>query len=90
MGDSNIDILLPFFVFQDAPLASTIGHLHEAMNDVKKYRKTLIGCAAGGPFTKEQGRRFQENNIPLIPTANRVISALDKIVKYGKWLRSRS
>ncbi len=88
--DPNVDILLPFFVFQDAPLASTIDHLHKAMNDVKKYRKTLIGSAAGGPFTKEQGERFQENNIPFIPTANRVISALDKIVRYSKWLRSRS
>ena len=83
--DEKIDILLPFFTFQDAPIADTIEELHKTMRTVQKFGKTLLAVAAGSEFTRLQGRRFQEHLIPLIPTAKRVVNALVKVVEYSEW-----
>jgi 3-hydroxypropionyl-CoA synthetase (ADP-forming) len=84
--DPNVDIILPFFVFQDAPLASTVNELHKIIEDTQKYGKTLIGVAAGGRFTRTQIRTLQKIGIPVIPTPRRVINALSKITEYSRWL----
>ncbi len=84
--DPNVDILLPFFTFQDAPIADTIEELHKVMKKVQKYNKTVLAVAAGGEFTNLQGERLQTESIPLIPTAKRVVDALVKVVEYSEWL----
>jgi 3-hydroxypropionyl-CoA synthetase (ADP-forming) len=84
--DPNVHILIPFFTFQDAPIADTIEELHKVMKNIQRYDKTLLAVAAGGEFTKLQGKRFQTQMIPLIPTAKRMVEALVKVVEYSEWL----
>lgn len=88
--DSNVDILMPFFVFQDAPLVSTIRELHEIMSKIKRYKKTIVCVAGGGEFTMRQRLKLQENSIPVIPTAKRAVVALSKVVGYAKWRAKQS
>jgi 3-hydroxypropionyl-CoA synthetase (ADP-forming) len=84
--DPNVNILLPFFTFQDAPIADTIEELHSVMKKIQKHKKTILAVAAGGEFTNLQGKRLQSESVPLIPTAKRVVEALVKIVEYSEWL----
>lgn len=86
--DVNVDILMPFYVFQDGPIASTVDDMMESLEEMAKEGKPVLSVAAGGAFTKRQQLRFQEIGIPMIPTANRMISALSKISWYRKWVAS--
>jgi len=88
--DENISILLPFFVFQNGPVGNSIDELHTSLQSLRKYGKTLVCGAAGGPYTLEQARKCQANRIPVIPTAKRAISALDKIFIYAQWKKKHS
>lgn len=83
--DPGVDILLPFFAMQDAPLAYTVDQLLDSLESLQAFGKTFIASAAGGEFTRAQGRKFQERGIPFIPTARRAITALDKVVAYARW-----
>lgn len=86
--DENTDILMPVYVFQDGPIASTVDDMFEFLSEIVKEEKPILSIAAGGVFTKNQQSRFQEIGIPVIPTANRMISALSKIHWYQGWLAS--
>lgn len=88
--DDGIDILMPFFVFQDAPLSETIQKLHKIMNKENDLKKTIICVALGGDFTKKQIVALQENKIPCIPTPKRAVKALNKVAWYSEYLRKKS
>jgi len=47
LANSDIDIILSFFVFQDAPLALTMQAFYDAIEEIKKHEKMLIGVAIG-------------------------------------------
>ncbi len=85
--DENISILLPFFVFQNGPVGNSIAELHKSLQSLGKYGKTLVCGAAGGAYSREQARKCQANRIPVITTARRAVSALDKISSYAEWRR---
>jgi 3-hydroxypropionyl-CoA synthetase (ADP-forming) len=85
--DENVDIIMPFFVFQDAPLSETIEELHEIMDKVNENKKTMLCVASGGEFTKKQIERLQSKKIPCIPTSKRAVLALEKISSYARYLR---
>jgi 3-hydroxypropionyl-CoA synthetase (ADP-forming) len=84
--DINVHILMPFFVFQDAPLAVSVKHLYKVLADITRYGKTLVCVAAGGRFTEMQKIELQERKIPVLPTSHRAINALSKILDYSDWL----
>lgn len=88
--DENVDIIMPFFVFQDAPLSETIEEFHEIMGKVNDSNKTLICVASGGKFAKAQIKRLQKNGIPCIPTSKRAVLAICKIVRYAEYLKRTS
>ena len=51
MDEKNIDIAMPWFVFQDDPLEETIvDHLADFQKKGKK--PLLVGCN-GGPYTEK-------------------------------------
>ena len=83
--DPGIDIMVPTFAMQDGPVAHTVESLHDAFVEVNRGDKTLLALAAGGSFTQAQMLRFQRNGIPALPTASRMIKALDKVVSYVRW-----
>lgn len=88
--DKNVQILMPFFVFQDAPLSETVEELHKVMKEINDSGKTMICVATGGEFTKKQVVRLQSNGIPCIPTPKRAVKALSKVVWYADYLSNTS
>ncbi len=63
MDDPNVDIIMPWFVFQDDPLEETIV---DVLADFQKQNKKpiLIGCI-GGPFTEKMSTAIEGKNIPV-------------------------
>ena len=54
MNDPNIDIIMPWFVFQDDPLEETIV---DVLSDFQKQKqKPILVGAMGGPFTEKLAR----------------------------------
>ncbi|MEE9150847.1 MAG: CoA-binding protein [Thermoplasmata archaeon] len=88
--DEDVHILMPFFVFQDGPLAQTVEELHPIMKEINDSRKTMVCVATGGEFTKKQVDSLSDSGIPCIPTPKRAVKALDKISWYANYLRETS
>jgi 3-hydroxypropionyl-CoA synthetase (ADP-forming) len=85
--DGNVDIVMPFFVFQDGPIAHTTDKMLECMKGFAG-KKTMVCVAAGSGFTKEQVRSYHGVSVPVIATANNAVAALSRIVWYSEWLRA--
>jgi 3-hydroxypropionyl-CoA synthetase (ADP-forming) len=85
--DENADIVMPFFVFQDGPIAHTAETMLECMKTFSG-KKTMVCVAAGSGFTSEQARSYHGVGVPVIATANNAVGALSKIVWYSDWLRA--
>ncbi|MGI0037448.1 MAG: 3-hydroxypropionate--CoA ligase [Nitrososphaera sp.] len=66
MDDPNVDIIMPWFVFQDDPLEETIV---DVLADFQRQKKKpiLVG-AMGGPFTKNISQRIEDANVPVYHT----------------------
>ncbi|HET7642132.1 MAG TPA: acetate--CoA ligase family protein, partial [Nitrososphaeraceae archaeon] len=63
MEDPNVDIIMPWFVFQDDPLEETIVDILAEFQKQKK-KPILIG-ALGGPFTNDISKRLEDNQVPV-------------------------
>jgi 3-hydroxypropionyl-CoA synthetase (ADP-forming) len=85
--DENVDIVMPFFVFQDGPIAHTADKMLESMKAFSG-KKTMVCVAAGSGFTSDQARKYHGAGVPVIATANNVVAALNRIVWYADWLRA--
>lgn len=83
--DENVDIIMPFFVWQDSPIANTDKEIHENLKKIQKYGKTTVVNCSGGTYTFKQIKKMQKNKIPCIPTGSRIIKALGKVWWYVKW-----
>ena len=59
MDDPNVDIIMPWFVFQDDPLEENIIEILSDFN--KQRRKPILVGALGGPFTQKMANRLEEN-----------------------------
>jgi 3-hydroxypropionyl-CoA synthetase (ADP-forming) len=79
--EKNIDIVMPWFVFQDDPLAETIvGYL----DDFSKKRKKplLVGCN-GGPYTEKMIKLVEKHNIPVYQDLRTWIAAASALAQWG-------
>ncbi len=83
--NADVDVMLSFFVFQDAPLASSLPILYEGIEEIQKYGKVMVAIAIGGKFTQEQRIMLAHHGVPLLEEPRVVICALEKIVRYQKW-----
>jgi 3-hydroxypropionyl-CoA synthetase (ADP-forming) len=82
MDDPNIDIILPWFVFQDDPLEETIVNI---LADFQKQKKKpiLIG-ALGGPFTMDISKRLEEQNVPVYHSVISWVTAAGVLAKWSE------
>ncbi|HJT83727.1 MAG TPA: acetate--CoA ligase family protein [Nitrososphaeraceae archaeon] len=85
MEDPNVDIIMPWFVFQDDPLEETIVDI---LADFQKQKKKpiLIG-ALGGPFTNDISKRLEDNQVPVYHS---VISWVTTAGVLAKWSELQS
>ncbi len=63
LEDPNVDIVMPWFVFQDTPLdegiVDILGKLSEG------YDKPILCGAIGGEYTQRISRAIQQKNVPV-------------------------
>ena len=86
LKDPNVDLLMPFFVFQDTPLDENIVNV---VPEMQKYRKPIICCASGGHYTRKQSRTLEEKGTPVYPTPERAVAAVYALIARGTRLHSR-
>jgi len=77
--DNNVDIIMPFFVFQDTPLGEDIV---DVLDRLKRYGKPIIVCAGGGPFTRRMNQEIEKRGIPTYQTPERAVRAAEALVTY--------
>ena len=63
LDDPNIDIVMPWFVFQDDPLDEVI--VKYLTDFQKQNKKPILVGALGGPFTKEISKKIEEGKVPV-------------------------
>jgi 3-hydroxypropionyl-CoA synthetase (ADP-forming) len=82
LDDPNVDIIMPWFVFQDDPLEEKIVDI---LADFQKQKKKpiLIG-AMGGPFTEKISKKIEEFNIPVYESVITWITAAGSLAKWHR------
>jgi len=82
MDDPNVDIVMPWFVFQDDPLEEKIVDI---LADFQKQKKKpiLVG-AMGGPFTEEISKKIEAFNIPVYHSVITWITAAGSLAKWNR------
>ncbi len=84
LDEKNIDIAMPWFVFQDDPLEETIvEHLAELSN--KKIKPILAG-GNGGPYTEKMRKLIEANNVPVYSDLRTWVAAASALAQWGKVL----
>lgn len=82
MDDPNVDIIMPWFVFQDDPLEESIVDILASFQKQKK-KPILIG-AMGGPFTKNISRRIEDANVPVYHSVIEWVTAAGAMARWAK------
>jgi len=82
LDDPNVDIVMPWFVFQDDPLEEKIVGI---LGDFQKQKKKpiLVG-AMGGPFTEKISKKIEAFNIPVYESVITWITAAGSLAKWQK------
>ena len=82
LDDPNVDIIMPWFVFQDDPLEEKIVDI---LADFQKQKKKpiLVG-AMGGPFTEKISKKIEEFNIPVYESVITWITAAGSLAKWHR------
>jgi len=83
LDEKNIDIAMPWFVFQDDPLEETIvGYLTELSN---KKQKPILAGGNGGPYTEKMTKLIEANNVPVYSDLRTWVAAASALSQWGKF-----
>lgn len=83
MEDSNVGIVMPWFVFQDDPLGEIIiDYLAEFS---KNRKKPLLVGANGGPYTNKVSRLIEERGIPVYDDLRDWVAAASALAQWGRF-----
>jgi 3-hydroxypropionyl-CoA synthetase (ADP-forming) len=81
LDDPNVDIVMPWFVFQDDPLDVTIVDI--LANFQKQKKKPILVGAMGGPFTHKISHRIEDQNVPVYHSVTSWVSAAGSLAKWS-------
>ncbi|HYY67242.1 MAG TPA: acetate--CoA ligase family protein, partial [Nitrososphaeraceae archaeon] len=82
MDDPNVDLIMPWFVFQDDPLEENIVEVLE--NFQKQQRKPILVGAMGGPFTQKISKRIEDTNVPVYHSVITWVTSAGALAKWSK------
>jgi 3-hydroxypropionyl-CoA synthetase (ADP-forming) len=82
MDDPNIDIIMPWFVFQDDPLEESIVNVLASFQKQKK--KPILVGAMGGPFTEKISRQIEDTNVPVYHSVIEWATAAGALAKWSR------
>ncbi|HET9009859.1 MAG TPA: 3-hydroxypropionate--CoA ligase [Nitrosarchaeum sp.] len=84
LDEKNIDIAMPWFVFQDDPLEETIvEYLAELSN---KKQKPILAGGNGGPYTEKMTKLIEAHNVPVYSDLRTWVTAASALAQWGKVL----
>jgi len=86
MDDPNVDIVMPWFVFQDDPLEEKIVDILAEFN--RQGKKPILVGALGGPFTQKMANKLEENNVPVYQSVNTWSIAASSLAKWSALSKS--
>lgn len=82
MSDPNVDIVMPWFVFQDDPLEEVIiDHLAEFSD---RRKKPLLVGGNGGPYTQKISKLIEERGIPVYDDLRDWVAAASALSQWGR------
>jgi len=74
MSDPQVDIIMPWFVFQDTPLGEDI--VQKLGRLTREYNKPiLVGAIGGGPFTIRMSQAIEAEGVPVFHSVREWIAA---------------
>ena len=82
MDDPNVDIIMPWFVFQDDPLEESIVDVLAEFQRQKK--KPILVGAMGGPFTMNISQRIEDANVPVYHSVIEWATAASALNRWAK------
>ncbi|RJP33766.1 MAG: hypothetical protein C4536_03805 [Actinobacteria bacterium] len=82
MQDDRVDIIMPYFVFQDTPLDESIVERMDALNG--ESGKPIIGCAIGGPYTRKMIDALEAVGVPVLSDVADWVAAASALVRWGE------
>ncbi len=73
LADEQIDVLMPWFVFQDTPLDEGIV---DVLDDLSRRRAKPILCGAmGGPYTERMAEMIEARGVPVFKSVREWLAA---------------
>ena len=82
IADKNVDIAMPWFVFQDDPLEETIV---DHLAGLSKKRKKPILCGGnGGPYTEKMIKLIEKHNVPVYQDLRTWVAAASALAQWGR------
>lgn len=82
MDDPNVDIIMPWFVFQDDPLEETIiDYLTEFS---KQKKKPILVGGNGGPYTQKISALIEERGVPVYDDIRTWVAVASALYQWGK------
>ncbi len=84
IDDPNVDIIMPWFVFQDDPLEETI--IDVLAEFQKQKKKPILVGAMGGPFTQKISDQIEDHTVPVYQSVTSWVSAAGSLAKWSKVL----
>ncbi len=85
LNSREVDIVMPFFVFQDTPLdEGIVDVMREISGRAMSLKKPVICCAMGGPYTRMMSSKVEESRIPVYDSPERALSAAWALCRYSE------
>ena len=82
LADKNIDIAMPWFVFQDDPLEETIVDHLAGLS--KKGKKPILCGGNGGPYTEKMIKLIEKHNVPVYQDLRTWVAAASALAQWGQ------
>ncbi|MGI0003776.1 MAG: acetate--CoA ligase family protein, partial [Candidatus Nitrosotenuis sp.] len=80
--DPNVDIVMPWFVFQDDPLEETI--IQHLSDFSKQQKKPLLVGGNGGPYTQKISALIEKEGVPVYDDLRNWVAAASALAQWGK------
>jgi 3-hydroxypropionyl-CoA synthetase (ADP-forming) len=82
IDDPNVDIIMPWFVFQDDPLEENIVEVLAEFQ--RQDKKPILVGAMGGPFTTSISDRIEQSKVPVYHSVITWITGAGTLAKWAK------
>jgi 3-hydroxypropionyl-CoA synthetase (ADP-forming) len=84
LADPNVDIIMPWFVFQDTPLGEDIVEKLERLS--RRRIKPILCGGMGGPYTEKMSRALEATGVPVYHSVREWVAAAAALARRGTWL----